>query len=467
MTSNRARLDTDFSAEGVWWEPSDPSRTFHGTLTCNQGELYLLARDNRILDRSKERVPSRAAIPLFHGVLDNSLRVSLGYSTPIHSSARPVGVGLFALSERFQVFGAITGVHLKSTNVVLSSVRVSYQNLEEWARLESFQIVGGKPTDDALYTITLQSSKPVEFRVPTVGEIEIQTKAALDSIPSWKRAGIEVELWLAVRPNTPKPYQWFNEKFWALRLLLSTLIGSPTLARAIEGTIFDDDVGNEVDVGILTWDPRRNALGPVSWRQVAFPLPTVVADSPDFFERWFQSMSKVQTTAELFIGALANSQTYPHQHFLALVHALEILHRHTQPGTYLSDAEFDVVRSALGAIPTSVSGSFKDVIKGRLGHMNEQSLKTRLMHLASLIDPALKPAISEDLPAFIRRVVDTRNYFTHWRLDSKHHPFTPEELPEAASRLTNFHALLLLREMGLSTKTVQKVFISPQEGGPA
>jgi hypothetical protein len=452
------RLDSSFAADGDWWIPEVDLPPFRGQISYDLGQLFFFAQDYAGINATKGERPDSQVRPAIQGVLDSGQKVSLGGCSPLERRSRHVGSGEFRISQKFRVEGAIFGVHVTSRALALTSMRVSYQNLEEWIQGEVFKY---EPAPARLApTISMVQYPPRTFEIPSIdARLELEAIWSLDNFPSWTRAGISVEQWIKIVPSTAQTDSWFRDQFWLVTLLLSVLIGQPTLARAIEGELVGEPGKWRP---ILTWDPRAHTLPPISWRQVAVPYPVISTDAPDFFDRWFRSMSKIGNSANLFIGAIANENSYPHQYFSALVHALETFHRQKMSGSYLTAEVFSPIRRALDdALPKTLDPEVRIAMASRLAFINEVSLKRRLSELASHLDASLLTVISDDLDAFLRQVVDTRNYFTHWQYNKKKPPFSHEQLPDAAHRLSKFLALLFLNEVGVSKRTAAKVFGLP------
>ena len=155
---------------------------------------------------------------------------------------------------------------------------------------------------------------------------------------------------------------------------------------------------------------------------------------------------------------------YPHQHFSALVHALESFHRKTAKGLYVPEVTYQpIFDSLVSAMPPALDSDHRAALKSRLKYGNEYSLNKRLSDLSSTLEPALQNLISPELKAFLGRVVATRNFFTHWELDSQVKPFDSAELPEAAWRLRRFLVILMLSKVGISANALGSRLGSPGE----
>lgn len=456
-----ARLDAPFHQEGWWWLPEAPSDKFPGVLSYNGGDLKLSARGN--LDAAG-LISARAQVttPLLYGNLGGGYPVSAcnAIPGPIEFGATSRD-GALAASQTFTCEAAVMGAHVASADFEVRVGSASFENLEVWTQAEAFG-VNTPASGSRAVEITLARPAEWEYDLPSIDATarffaKVYTPAA--DAPGWQRTEAAIERWIEIEPRNPQPYRWFSEQFWLVRLLLSVVMGTPTWARAVEGEVLSLDDSYR-DASLLLLDKRPREPVRLHARHLPFPLPRVVQDSPDFLEHWFARMSKAKTSVELFIGALQNPDSYPHQRFSSMVHALEAFHRQMKGGRYLSDAEYQPIEQRLlAALPEELDRSHRDALKNKIKYGYQYSLRKRLNELRTDLTPALQQVVSPDLKRFLERVVVTRNYFTHWELDpDKQPPFPASELMPAATRLSRLLTFHLMLEMGVTSASIEERF---------
>ena len=153
---------------------------------------------------------------------------------------------------------------------------------------------------------------------------------------------------------------------------------------------------------------------------------------------------------DLFFLPLYNQSLNIEFQFLGLLQALEAFHRRTLGGQYLSVGKYERVREHLVAqIPSSLTRDHKVALTSRIRYGYEFSLRKRLSQLVGVItkDTMAKITGSENLSGFIGRVVDTRNYLTHYDRSLKDNAMSPGEMIRANHSLRLFLALLILQEI--------------------
>lgn len=168
---------------------------------------------------------------------------------------------------------------------------------------------------------------------------------------------------------------------------------------------------------------------------------------PEVLESWFAKRDLLAPVYELFLGALFNLKIYTDFQFLSLAQALGTYHRRTSPeARYVPEQEYleKHYPKAVSSLPPSLPEGLKDKLKTTLRHANEWSLRKRIKELVSAVPVT---GIAGDDPAFVQRVVDTRNYLTHYTEELERKATRGPELMEAVEELRRLLAFLLLQEL--------------------
>ena len=127
--------------------------------------------------------------------------------------------------------------------------------------------------------------------------------------------------------------------------------------------------------------------------------------------------------------------------------------------------EYAKVRYALeNAIPDYLKDDHKRSLKSRIKYDNEFSLRTRLKKIFKEYQENLKVFIHDE-KRFIDKVVNTRNYLTHYEPKSKRKIVITEleELDLLTQKLRRIVEICLLRELDFEPEEVEKIFFEVQE----
>jgi hypothetical protein len=158
----------------------------------------------------------------------------------------------------------------------------------------------------------------------------------------------------------------------------------------------------------------------------------------------------------LFFGSMYFSTMYPRFHFLNLIQAVESFHRDMRKGEYLSQEAFEEIRvTVTNAIPKEIADDFRQSLKSRIRYGYEYSLRTRLRHLFEELEAPTVLLMTQNVNDLRNRLVDTRNYFTHYAAELKKVAFDGDSLQYANYKLRVLLVILLLKEVGLDEAVIR------------
>ena len=452
-----ARWNEPYECECRLAAPGSQDPPFSALITYNRGQLHVVLRDYVHYKSLADAFAPTSTIPMLVGTHAGEPLTVLNLVPVGQFDVAPYGGGYLA-SGRFTAQLVMFRLAVTNPAFSIASCRFSFENSEEFTQGATFEHCVYLQDDCAVQSeIRLLRFPKIEFRLDSIqSRLSIVRDASSSQAPSWRLAQYSAECWIELTPDSPRDIEWFVMQATSLRLLLSILLGAPTAARAVRGTVLDED-GEEIEASVLMWNPRSDEPTPIAPQDVRFPLSIIAPVSPDFVNKWFASKAS-GAAADLFVGAFANSGMYGHQQFSAIVHAVEAFHRHCRQGTYMAaDMYADVAGELCAHIPPTLDASHRAALKSRIRYGNEFSLIKRLTSLAKEIPPDLHALATTNLMEFLPRVVSTRNYFTHWDEGPSTAPrFSQQELPRASAALARFLALLFMLEIGLTAQVIKE-----------
>ena len=100
--------------------------------------------------------------------------------------------------------------------------------------------------------------------------------------------------------------------------------------------------------------------------------------------------------------------------------AIETFNRQVFSEKYIEQEEYDDKSQKIKTnIPTEFPSDLRDALKSRIKYGNEYSLRKRIKGLFESVDQQTRLLVTEDYKSFIGKIVDTRNYFTHYDYELK------------------------------------------------
>jgi len=155
---------------------------------------------------------------------------------------------------------------------------------------------------------------------------------------------------------------------------------------------------------------------------------------------------------------LYNPRMYLEDRFLSLIQAIESFHRRVYGGKYLPDEKYDKLYEVLvNGVPEDVESELKDRLMEYLKYGNEFSLRKRLKEIFDKYKEILDKFI-ENKKDFIEKVVNTRNYFTHYDKELKEYAARGEDLYRLTQKLRMCLEICLLTEIGFTSKEIKNSY---------
>jgi len=455
-------LYAEFAFRGLWWLPERPSEKLAGTLHVKGGydiKLELLGT----LDDSRSGHDELVKFPIILGTSERGEPCTLlraaqtGYSAPLNAvgdhSSMPVTSEVFA--DRLYL-----GKHYSDAGGArFRSVRVRLTNLEEWLGWNPFRLSRDSETGGTTLQVPSPYREHFEFREPT-GSIQLSACSTLTETHALGSFGVKFNAHIEIAPPEPRQLEWFSERIFELRNLLTLFTGRPAYAEMIvglgedieyaPGTRFPEEIG--IYFIIKRWpqhEPIRRFDMPITFEGVESNLPSVLG-------AWFSAAQKLRLVFELFFGAEYNDEMYVDSKFINLTQALEVFHRVTRGGRPDPPNGYNAwCRKALASIPEGFPERLSQRLRDGIIQANGYSLQDRLADLISRLEASVRDKILDGDYDFPRKVTRARNYLTHGGEGRRREAFSgPSEYFRANEKLRTILRFHLFEMLGIPEQQV-------------
>jgi hypothetical protein len=442
--------------DGIWWIPGQENVQVAGTMEFQPSGKSVLTLIGAFSDLESFDLD----IPKFdiiNGLTVDGRKVTL-YDCH-RSSARLSFPGV--MSEEYHVSIVLLGHHFQSKeDVVFDRINVSFTNLDDWLGYSGLQCRhlrdGGR------------NSLAVTYDFPSTVEADVNgTRISVDFT-----CNVNMNLVKTVTITERKSfkiqfpsYRHIEELLHGhllhnLRNFLSFGLAKPTYILTLTGsnsgiTEGEGDHTREVEVSII-FEQRFNAVedGKVHPDQMLFQFHDVQDSFQEKISAWLLKADKLQPVYSLYFGPMYQPKMYTDFQFLSLIQAIETYHRRTYGGEFLSAEKFaDVLSTMISAIPEGLPGDYVNNVRDRLKYSNDLSLRRRLKDLFRELGEILHPFIP-DTKDFVQKVLDTRNYLTHYPVELEEKALKGIELYEACLKLIVILQACLLKEMNFSVSDI-------------
>jgi hypothetical protein len=186
--------------------------------------------------------------------------------------------------------------------------------------------------------------------------------------------------------------------------------------------------------------------------------PTIQSVFPQMLSSWMSESLPIRHALNLLFSSIREPGAFLETRFLPIVQAAEVFARVAVPGHVAEPAEVTRVKNAVvAAIPSNVVKPLREAIKNSLGFANELRLAQRLHALLDTLDGETIKLVCADRDKFVRGIVNTRNYFTHYT-DRYDRILQSVEIHWATVKLTTLLKLVLLKRIGLPEAQLQELF---------
>lgn len=168
---------------------------------------------------------------------------------------------------------------------------------------------------------------------------------------------------------------------------------------------------------------------------------------------WFENITKLRPVIDLLLDYISSQNPFTEQKFINIIQAVETFHRRKRGGTELPEADH---QKRCEAIINAVSEEYRGFIKEKLKYSNESSLRKRLKELIKEFDCATLQKVIPDFRSFITKVVENRNYYTHYGEDKESIAADRGELFRLTEKLKVILTFSCLSELGFQKQESEK-----------
>jgi len=183
-----------------------------------------------------------------------------------------------------------------------------------------------------------------------------------------------------------------------------------------------------------------------------FNFGAIKTNADIIVNNWLNAYEIISPALNLYFSTKTGAQKYLDGKFLALAQGLETYHRRTSDEKLMDEKEF---KSLVDAVKSNCPNDKKDWLDGRLMHGNEINLGKRLKKIIEPFKDYL--GSSKERSKLLRKIVDTRNYLTHYSEELKPKSAEGNELWLLCQKMEVIFQLHFLKVLGFSNEEIKNV----------
>lgn len=443
-----------FEYKGQWWLPNEPEKAISGTLRYTH-------RDGAVLDL----IGSFASI--------GEMREMLGPLVILGTSSNGKDISLhdcFQIQVQTSYPGLTTssyfadmtfvGAHLQEAeDVSFRSMNVRFSHFDEWVNVSGFKI---EHTEEEDVVIRYRRPDDIRFAVGDDYTIAIIITAKFPILPFQNRASIEQQTIARIEATHETSLEEYRRVIQHLQDFLCLAVREPVCVLNMEGETEANkmnDIAYYPPVGIFYPSPYISEAREALLRSdMLLTYQDIRGDLEVMLENWFEKADVLKPICGLYFGMLGNPHLYLEHQFLSLVQAAEAFHERIYGGRYLPDSEYEalVYTSLVNAIP-DVNQDLRESLTNRLRYGNEYSLRTRLNELLNECGEIV-PQLLGNRKGFVNKVVNTRNYLTHYDQQLYKRSASGTDLLALTKKLRILLEVCLVTQTGLDSNKARDLF---------
>ena len=344
----------------------------------------------------------------------------------------------------------------KDEKLEFHTLTFSVEGANDWIDLTGIQISHEKDTRATNICVSQLDKKTFtiddELSVNILFKYEFKYGTGSDKFSAIEDVRIQIE------SNRECDFRTITSLAHKVAELLSFAIGTPVSIKDVEVTNLNIvrkvfKVDRPLAISVFYGSQLYTSSEPtVKKHEMLFLFTQVENEFGEILSKWLTLYDSIGPALGLYFSTKSNAQRYLDGKFLAIIQALETYSRRTNNELQMSESDF---RNVINLISSACPSEKVDWLNGRLFHANELTLAQRLSRLLEKVEYVLsEPGSSKQ---FIRKVVDTRNYFTHYDESLKNRSVKGEELWDCFSKLEAIFQVTLLNELGFDEERIKAI----------
>jgi len=448
-----------FEKQGVWWLPDREASRVGGILSFTSEDGLHLDLLGSFRDK---RTNALETAPVIFGHADGMGMITLGHCLPAGTRMSIPG----PMFEAYWPSIALVGAHIPDPlEQTFSKVRITFNHLSEWVGKAGISLMIA-PQSNFATPIKAEYTHPKErIEELSFGTLRIGFSGRTDG-DLIHQFTIHQDVHIDLEPHNPLSFDDLVEGFISPIQGLLTF-ATDRAANITSLTLFTDEVlfdlggGRTQRVPIKVYKPTREAPESSHRRLLPhdflFALDDIDSRFNQVIENWFSFHLDIPHCASLLTGTHYSPHLFLNRVFLTLAQVSEIFHRSRFKETKLPIAEFSDRKDLIANLTPA------QLAKWILPQMrNDLSFAQRLDRLFREYGECALPLCSTR-KAFIRSVVDTRNYYTHYSSSLKRKAAKGLHLYSLSQTLSVLVKCCLLAELGMPAKERRELFLRNQK----
>lgn len=446
------RLSEPMEEKGFFWLPKEPKKQLPGVIRISESrkvtlEVFCLSDPIQCLI-SEDQNPNRIV-----GIIGNEF-ITLDECTYGDRSLQ----GNILTSTIYAKRAFIGSNYGEEEKITFSKIEFSVEGLDEW--LPIFDLQGEYNSKDAsMNGISIHYSPPKEIKLNLPDGIRLKFIFLSNTYRDRTKININQKAYISLISEELQSIECFLKLIFKVHNFLRFAIDETVLIDSITG--YSNEITQELEEGknyevpieIYYQSPLHSEerLG-IHRPDMLFCYKDVADQVEEILTKWLENYDIYEPTFNLYFASVSSSQKYLEWKFLSLAQGIETLHRRSSQEMEMPEEEFrKIKKNVLEVTPNEK----REWLAVRLKYVNELSLRKRIKQMIQPFKDLFGNGKERD--SFIRKVVDTRNYLTHYDSGLETKAANGEDLWRLCMKLEALFQLHFLRLIGMNIESIKSI----------
>ena len=405
------RLSEPIEKSGYFWLPANPDNRLPGVLLVSDTGETNVEVIGIFGDPIAAMNDSSIELGRIVGVIENGDFVTLDHCFYRKRNISFGGISKSIIHAHFLLFGVQYGA---SEPVTFSRFRFSFEGLDEWLSVSGLRVEHNWSERSA--SIHFIPPKEIAIQLPDGIGLKFTFGWTLPGAPIITEAKITQKAYITLTSESLRPIEYYLALVFKLNNFLCFAIDETVALDSATGFSHEitREVGNheEREVPIAVYyegSPVSEGRPKLDWHKMLFRYNDITNQLEPILNSWLGNYEISAPAFNLYFASKSGSHKYLDGRFLSLAQGIETLHRRNSQETLMADSEFDQL---VATIVEGCPAEKREWLSKKLEYANELPLRKRIRQMLQSFESLYGD--SKQRKQFIMKVIDTRNYLTHY-----------------------------------------------------
>lgn len=446
------RIEEEYKKTGYFWLPEKEENKIPGTLSIDDGGKIEL----EIVGHFEEGLKPLSGDDKLSRIIGHVEKDGLVTLDDCFYTKKNFSFGGISKSK-VVVNKVLSGAAWdKDEKVVFNTFSFSVDCLDEWIGISG--IVVDNDWDTRTATIRYSAPEKIRMDLKNGMTLEICFAYTPPGFPNLTEAKISQRAYFRLESESARDLNDFTSTAFKITNLMCFAMDEVVSLKKVSATSSEilyggDDKKYPVPISIYYQSisfsekiPQKN------WHEMLFNFGAIKTNAQQVFNNWLNAYEYLSPALGLYFSTKTGAQKYLDGKFLALAQGLETYHRRTSSETLMDNESYEtLVSKVLEGCPAE----HLDWLNGRLTHGNEINLGKRIKKIIEPFKDHL--GTSKERSKLLRRIVDTRNYLTHYSESLRDKSAKGMELWVLCMKMEAIFNLHFLKVIGFTDKEINGV----------